>query len=1090
MASIEAATMVATERAADGESNSSGKLRAAPLAAPPAGVNVTLKSSTGGQFLPFSFGQAFSQGHVAAGQSLTALGVPDLQVSVKNRWPDGSVKFALVAGHTDLSANAPKQIQLKPGIAPPSAPLITTSSLVNSSAMTASIQFAPFGTASWSANDWSQPVRTVVSGPEMSSWTYRKPIGTDAHLVAWLEVRSYKGGRVEVLPWIENGFLKVASPVAKSGTATLTLSGTVRFSQPLNLLNHQRAVLASGSTLTHWVGAAADVSVKHDTGYLMKSRLVPQYGATTPPTSSLFARHASAYTPLMQGSFPGAMGTAGYHASIGLLPEWDVLYLTSGADERAAKSVIINAYAAGRYGTHYRDETTGRPLRFSQYPNLVMGGSSGVSDTGASTKGAYTPPASGGAPPRFSTSHHPSMGYLAYLISGWDYFLEETQFVATTNFLKQTDSMRQQTKGILETRAGANTTRGVAWAIRSLSQAAAITPDEDPLRHEFVTSLNENIAYYHGMYIARPNNPLGLVAPYSDYEPGDPWTSAVWMDDFFTAAFGYAKDLRSHGEVVDTKLNEFLQWKYKSVTGRLGAGGESSFPYPYAAQYTLYYAPSASANWTTGAGPWYASWGEVARAMRLPTTVAAGSALVSGYPTEATGYWGNLMPAIAYAVDHGAAGAAEAWIRMTTASNFAKQAAHYNVHPVWGVTPRGVVSAPPPLPPLAPSPAPAPTPAPAPAPTPAPAPDPAPPPAPAPAPTPSGTAVPAARAPAAVTPGTQAQPEASTPPAPRLVEDLLPGQWAEIPNTKIRSVLPNPGQRGYAPYIIKAWNGGTVDTARSRLLVWGGGHSDYWGNEMYALDLPSLSIKRIVEPSPNTASATCTSALPDGTPTSRHTYGGLAYIEHADKLFAAHGSLSPCGWGDWATWTYDFGANQWQHMTTKAGPNTFGTVAAYDPSTKNVYSADQYGFYAYSPELNRYTKLGSHAVDYHLSAAIDSKRRLFVMIGNGVQFIDMATGKLRNVTTTNAPRLVTSKQSPGIAYDPVADRIVAWHGGREVWVLNMDSLVWSQAAMTPGPTAAAPVQGTFGRFGYVPKYKVFAVINDIDQNAWIFRLAK
>lgn len=98
----------------------------------------------------------------------------------------------------------------------------------------------------------------------------------------------------------------------------------------------------------------------------------------------------------------------------------------------------------------------------------------------------------------------------------------------------------------------------------------------------------------------------------------------------------------------------------------------------------------------------------------------------------------------------------------------------------------------------------------------------------------------------------------------------------ELPNTKIRSVLPSVVPQGNPADLVVAWGGGTVDTARNRLLVWGGGHANYWGNEMYALDLPSLSIKRIIDPSPLTSQSNCQSALPDGTPVSRHTYYGLA----------------------------------------------------------------------------------------------------------------------------------------------------------------------------------------------------------------------
>ncbi|HEU4724947.1 MAG TPA: hypothetical protein VFU59_06560, partial [Candidatus Eisenbacteria bacterium] len=52
------------------------------------------------------------------------------------------------------------------------------------------------------------------------------------------------------------------------------------------------------------------------------------------------------------------------------------------------------------------------------------------------------------------------------------------------------------------------------------------------------------------------------------------------------------------------------------------------------------------------------------------------------------GYWGNLRPALSYAVDHGAAGASAAYSRLTGASNYATGAATLNDVPVWGVKPR------------------------------------------------------------------------------------------------------------------------------------------------------------------------------------------------------------------------------------------------------------------------------------------------------------------------------------------------------------------------------------------------------------------
>jgi len=636
--------------------------------------------------LPYTVGQALKQGQVPQGSVLVA-DSGSMQFVVKNRWPDGSAKFAILSGRADLAANTWKTIGLSVAGAPAAAAPVSTADL-KATGVTASVQFGSFGTAGWSAGDWDTPVQTVVSGPEMSAFTYRKPIGGDAHLVAWLEVRTYKGGRVEVLPWIENGYLRVGAPSDKSGTAVFTLSGTQRFNQALTLLNHQRAVLASGTTLTHWVGADPQIKPRHNTAYLMATKLVPNYRATTASNSALFARLPTSYTPLAQAGYSANMGNTGYQPSIGLLPEWDAAYLTSGGDPRAYLAVLINGYAAGRYGIHFRDETTNRPLKLSSYPNLVAGGESGIAFSGASSTNSYTPAASGATPPTYDSPHHPSMGYFAYLLSGWNYFLEENQLLATANFLKSTDTQRQQSKGIFESSSGTSITRGAAWSIRSLAQAATITPDDDALRTEFVNSLSANINYYYTRYVATPNNPLGLVQPYDHYSSTDPWQGAVWMDDFFTATFGYLKDLQAYDGAQQSSLDQFLSWKYRSVVGRLGGSGSSEYSYRYAGQYTVPYAPSNSANFVSGAGPWYANWGEVARAMALDAAGDSGLSLVSGYPEEATGYWGNLMPAISYAVDHGASGAATAYNRILSASNWPTQASAYNDNPVWGVAPR------------------------------------------------------------------------------------------------------------------------------------------------------------------------------------------------------------------------------------------------------------------------------------------------------------------------------------------------------------------------------------------------------------------
>lgn len=652
-------------------------------------ASFSITSTVGGSNLPFAFGHAFKQGDV---QNAATLGADTaVQVTPKNYWPDGSLKYAIISGRKTLTANVASSVSLSNGGTVASGSNLSTTDL-KATGVTASIAYGAYGTVSWADTDWDTPFQTLTSGPELSSWTYRKAIGADAHLVGWLEVRLHAGGAVCVLAWLENCYLTVASPGARSGTATLTVGGSQRYSAALSLLNHQRAVLGSGTTWWHWLGTDPVVTPKHDTAYLQNTKLVPAYRANSSGSTALFARLATSYTPLAAANYHEPMGEAGYQLSIGLIPEWDVAYLTTAADVRAYRAVVINGLAAGRYGMHYRDQTTNRPLLFSSYPNLVMEGSTaGVTNTGSGSQ--ETPTASGGTPPTFDGAHHPSIGYMAYLLTGWNWFLEELQFIATGNFLRNSTSSRNNSSGVFRSNAGSDITRGAAWSTRTLAQAACLTPDGDSLRTQFVNSVNSNIDWYHGRYVAQANNPLGVVEPYDTTYTGAGWQGAAWMDDFFTASYGFMKDLQvATGDSV-TRQDAFLAWKYVSIVGRLGgtSTNERSFRH-IDDDYTVSYAPGTdgAADFAGGTGPWYTNWGASSDADGVAHDGTAGSSLLGSGVLSAQGRLSNAQPAIAYAVDHGAAGAAASYSLMTGASNWAAHIAFYTDDPVWSVKPRSV----------------------------------------------------------------------------------------------------------------------------------------------------------------------------------------------------------------------------------------------------------------------------------------------------------------------------------------------------------------------------------------------------------------
>jgi hypothetical protein len=323
--------------------------------------------------------------------------------------------------------------------------------------------------------------------------------------------------------------------------------------------------------------------------------------------------------------------------------------------------------------------------------------------------------------------------------------------------------------------------------------------------------------------------------------------------------------------------------------------------------------------------------------------------------------------------------------------------------------------------------------------------------------------------------------------------------WTQIPNTNLRSVCP-PDNFGGSDYtftsqcngVIDAWNGGVLDTARNRLIIWGGGHTDYSGNEVYSLDLNTLQLSRLTDPGLPVATA-CPESLVNGTqPNSRHTYGGIAYMPNVDKMFVFGGSLATCGNSSVGTWLFNFATNQWE-ARSPSGPvpnGDYGIVSAYDPNTGKVFLHDNTNLFTYSPATNSYQQLTNNStnIDIHLTATLDPKRKKFVILGGTQAWIYDISGSTftRQALSTTGGSTIINSDYPGLAYDPQQDRIVAWSGGNTVYELNLDTNTWSSASFSGGP--ASGVRGVFGHWQYSPASGVYVTINSADANASVLNL--
>jgi hypothetical protein len=319
--------------------------------------------------------------------------------------------------------------------------------------------------------------------------------------------------------------------------------------------------------------------------------------------------------------------------------------------------------------------------------------------------------------------------------------------------------------------------------------------------------------------------------------------------------------------------------------------------------------------------------------------------------------------------------------------------------------------------------------------------------------------------------------------------------WCELLDTKLDDVCASDdGCWG----VVAAWSGGVADTQRNRLVVWGGGHQDYYGNEVYALDLNAVKMLRLNEPSPPNTGGDCVETLSDGAPNSRHTYGGLAYIAHADQMFAFSGSLA-CGGGYFsdATWTLDFASMSWTQRDD--GPTAVpGATSDYDPVTKKVYLHDLDELWSYDVDSDSYQLLESNngeETDYHMTGVFDPGRKLWIMFGGGqVRVHAIGNGsagpmQIWDSQTTGCGPLQNADY-PGLAYYPNEKVIVGWAGNDDVYRFNPDTKTCTVTTYGggPGPASGGYFGVTAGRFRYFPSLGVFGLVNAADQNAYTLRL--
>ena len=349
--------------------------------------------------------------------------------------------------------------------------------------------------------------------------------------------------------------------------------------------------------------------------------------------------------------------------------------------------------------------------------------------------------------------------------------------------------------------------------------------------------------------------------------------------------------------------------------------------------------------------------------------------------------------------------------------------------------------------------------------------------------------------------------------------------WIELPNTALLASAAmanvpafasgnwNNNYSGASLAGQSAYSGGCIAAATSELVVMGGGHSDYCGNEIYSLNLSdnAPSWYQWFPPSQALANSSSSgSGVPynlDNTPAARHTYWNIHFINSRNKLYTF---LAQAVWGNgngkFATVdSCAYRARAWDPMGTNPNAPSAGAfdLGMIKDASENIWYHDSASgeLYKWTAATNSWTTVANVNVAQGDGQpyCCDTKRTRMVRTANGptpAGWLNLGnpSAGFNNVTMSGT----ITPSVGGLVYDPVVDCFwyLPYAQGSTAVLYQINPTTWTvtTAAVTgsvPGnQTSGGPGDGYFhGRFNYVPNLKGLVFMLDNQTNVYFMRTA-
>ena len=518
------------------------------------------------QNYPLTFGHVFRRGDVPAGRSVgvNSGGISlQSQFEVKSSYHDGSVRHAVISVLIpQITANTDITLSLIRGSGNNGQGMDKNSILATD--IGASLELTGLSGTLHSGNLTADLREAILQSDYLDYWLWGDVC---TEIIVRQDLSESLNALWEVRFYLGTQYIRISHTIENINFST---RGNINYTLSINQGNADPSEVYSKSDFQHnhssrwrkvfWLGEEPpEVEIRFDLPYMISTGMILPYDTSLEINETAINSNYSSWNNsnrdiMGNGTVHRYMPDAGGRADIGMLPRWTALYLLT-MDNRMREVVLGNGEMSAHIPIHFREDDPGRSfyghvvslddrptfywLNNYNYQNQAIG---------VITNTNWWP----------DMAHQPSLVYIPYLITGDRFYLDELYYWAAFNLFfagYRTPGAGYGT-GLNESYGRiSGELRGVAWGLRTLSDAAAMAPDSDIEKNYFKTKLINNMNWLAWRNDSERGHGLNAVI-WSGSSRSNDWPGglmiAPWMHDFLVLSVSHIA--RQHTDIREAAV--------------------------------------------------------------------------------------------------------------------------------------------------------------------------------------------------------------------------------------------------------------------------------------------------------------------------------------------------------------------------------------------------------------------------------------------------------------------------------------------------------------------------------------------------------